>query len=342
LGAGASYSGIQVNCWTCQGNAMVYYASPDCFNLAGLIQAMGSSKFDVVYLNSFFSFSASISIYLGWRVGKLRDARILIAPRGEFSEGALALKSFKKKVFLAGSKLMRLYKDIHWHASTEHEAADILKVFPGVSSKIHVAADLVSIKHDSFSEDDEVNNSDGLQIVFVSRISPMKNLDGLLDILGQVKSKVKLSIFGPIEDEKYWHQCLAMIAVMPDNIRIEYCGALEPDNVSREFSKYHLFAFPTHGENFGHVIFESLRAGTPVLLSDQTPWRQQPDGAVTVVSLKSKAKWVEAIESAASRSADQHKQARSAAIKFAKQYIADSDDTAANIKMFRIVSGLNF
>ena len=29
---------------------------------------------------------------------------------------------------------------------------------------------------------------------------------------------------------------------------------------------------PTLGENFGHVILEALCGGTPVLLSNQTPW----------------------------------------------------------------------
>jgi len=35
---------------------------------------------------------------------------------------------------------------------------------------------------------------------------------------------------------------------------------------------YDAFIFPTLGENFGHVIIESLSAGCPVLCSDQTPW----------------------------------------------------------------------
>jgi glycosyltransferase involved in cell wall biosynthesis len=30
--------------------------------------------------------------------------------------------------------------------------------------------------------------------------------------------------------------------------------------------------FPTLGENFGHVIAESLSASCPVICSDQTPW----------------------------------------------------------------------
>ena len=33
-----------------------------------------------------------------------------------------------------------------------------------------------------------------------------------------------------------------------------------------------LFFFPTRGENFGHVIFEALKAGLPVITSDHTPW----------------------------------------------------------------------
>jgi glycosyltransferase involved in cell wall biosynthesis len=37
--------------------------------------------------------------------------------------------------------------------------------------------------------------------------------------------------------------------------------------------RYHLFVLPTLGENYGHVIYEALSAGDPVLISDQTPWR---------------------------------------------------------------------
>jgi glycosyltransferase involved in cell wall biosynthesis len=41
-----------------------------------------------------------------------------------------------------------------------------------------------------------------------------------------------------------------------------------------------LFLFPTRGESFGHVIHEALRAGLPVLISDQTPWRRLEEQGV--------------------------------------------------------------
>jgi len=37
---------------------------------------------------------------------------------------------------------------------------------------------------------------------------------------------------------------------------------------------------PTTGENFGHTILESFQAGTPVIVSDQTPWRNLEQAGV--------------------------------------------------------------
>jgi glycosyltransferase involved in cell wall biosynthesis len=49
-------------------------------------------------------------------------------------------------------------------------------------------------------------------------------------------------------------------------------GVLEHKEVANVFRAHDLFFFPTHGENYGHVIMESLLAGTPVLISNTTPW----------------------------------------------------------------------
>ena len=55
---------------------------------------------------------------------------------------------------------------------------------------------------------------------------------------------------------------------------INYMGPLNPEDVSFTFSKYHVYLFPSGGENYGYTIVESLLQGIPILLSDKTPWNK--------------------------------------------------------------------
>ena len=112
-----------------------------------------------------------------------------------------------------------------------------------------------------------------ISIIFVSRISRKKNLDYALKILKNIKGDVQFDIFGPKEDISYWNNCEKIIRIMPDNINVQHKGLLNPKDVVDMFSRYHLFFFPTRGEDFGYVILESLMGGCPVILSDQTPWK---------------------------------------------------------------------
>ena len=59
---------------------------------------------------------------------------------------------------------------------------------------------------------------------------------------------------------------------MPSNITVNYKGSIEKDKVQKLFQEYHFMFMPTTGENFGHIIFEALNTGCPVIISDQTPW----------------------------------------------------------------------
>jgi glycosyltransferase involved in cell wall biosynthesis len=54
---------------------------------------------------------------------------------------------------------------------------------------------------------------------------------------------------------------------------VAYRGEIAPETVSGTLTQYHALLFPTHGENFGHVVLEAWRSGCVVILSDQTPWR---------------------------------------------------------------------
>ena len=112
-----------------------------------------------------------------------------------------------------------------------------------------------------------------LRVAFLSRISKKKNLLGALQILHGVRGNVELDIYGPIEDEPYWRMCRERMETLPANVRATYRGAVAAADVPGVLAAHDLFFLPTMEENYGHVIREALAAATPVLISDQTPWR---------------------------------------------------------------------
>jgi glycosyltransferase involved in cell wall biosynthesis len=337
LGAVAPYEGIIVNAWNETQEGRVFYAGPDMFGVLGVERCVEQERFDLLYINSFFSPQSSIWPYL-WSRRAHQHLPILLAPRGEFSLGALSLRRTKKLAYLTLARAFGLYRGVQWHASSTAEQDDILRQFPSASA-IHLAQDPVTVEHgEPVSDHPPSGDDDTLRIIFISRISPMKNLDGLLRILATLSCRARLDIFGPIENQAYWSICETLIEKLPAHVSAAYKGALAPEAVSPTFSTYHIFAFPTLGENFGHVVFESLRAGTPVLLSDRTPWNSTGDGVVTTVPLGDTDGWRSELHRAADRDGQQKVQLRNATRMFAEHYASTSDTFARNLDMFRRVA----
>ena len=328
------YPDIKANEWLNTQSGQIYYATPDIFGSRGLRDAIAGRKIDIIYLNSFFSYSASISIQLDLFWNK-RDIKVLLAPRGEFSSSALGIKKVRKWMFISLARLLGLYENIMWHASTEFEKADILRQFPNATSRILVASDPIGTAPSVESPSYRQKKIGHLRIVFISRISPMKNLDGLINILSDIDASVDLNIFGPIEETSYWNTCQEKISSLPNNIQVSYHGPLPPEMVLLTFSEYDIFVFPTLGENFGHVIFEALRAGTPVITSDRTPWQSDKSDALKVIALENITEWRKAILAAANRNQDEQVAVRTAALNFAEQYVRDFGLDEANLAMFR-------
>ena len=267
LGDVAPYTSITPDVWTKVSGADAIYLSPRRFfnKLKSLISSYSG---DAIYLNSFFSFRFSILPLILWRIYKPGQA-IILGPRGEFSQGALALKSGKKRSFIALGKALGLYKRVLWHASTEHEAADIRRVM-GANAHVRVAIDIAQPGGDVLMPRRVADSP--LRLVFISRISPKKNLLGAIEVLRRVRQPVVFDVYGPAEDESYWVDCQAAAECLPKNVTFNYCGSLHPSAVPATLAQYDLFFLPTLGENFGHVIAEALSAGLPLLISDTTPW----------------------------------------------------------------------
>ncbi|QYA24390.1 glycosyltransferase [Gramella sp. MT6] len=275
LGDINSYNGVKTDKWVKRGQSEIFYLSPQNLTFKYINNIIKKTSHDILYLNSFFDPVFTIKPLLGRKFKLFPNKKLILAPRGEFSPEALKLRTAKKRAWIFIANILGVYKNITFQASSVFEESDIRRISSFGKSEIKIALDLPSKITPKLSSSKKKGFylDETLKLIFLSRISPMKNLDYALKILSNVKRKLVLDIYGPIEDSEYWDECRKIISRHPANIVVSYKGSINPQVVPRTFLKYDLFILPSRGENYGHVIAESLSAGTPVLISNKTPWK---------------------------------------------------------------------
>lgn len=249
--------------------ARVRYVSPRSLGLIKLARALDEITPDIVMTNSVFS-RLSMRVLLLKRLNRLR-APVIVAPEGEFFPGALALKAGRKALFRAMARATGLFRHVTWRATSDEEARQI-QAWAGSSARVVVAPVVTPRLTDSPPPDPPAKRPGELQLVYLSRITPKKNLQFLLDVLADPIGRVHLDIVGPIDDEKYWRACRHAIDRLPDGTTVTYRGEARPDEIDGWIGGAHALVLPTHGENFGLVIHEALAAARPVLIGVDTPW----------------------------------------------------------------------
>jgi glycosyltransferase involved in cell wall biosynthesis len=267
------YKNISTNKWSKFEGANIIYWKTNCRYYINVIKLLREKKFDSIYVNSFFDFKFSIFLVLiiFFRIVKINQ--IIVAPRGELFTNALAFGYRKKILFLKIAKLFNFYNKIVWHSTAQIENETIINFFN--TSNIRLSRVLSNTKNDILNIDDiefKTKKENFLKVIFLSRISKEKNLPYALNLLKKITIPLEFHIYGPVEDAIIWKECMIIMEQMPKNVIVIYKGSIEHKYVKSYFSKYDIFLFPTRLENFGHVISESLSVGTPVLISNNTPW----------------------------------------------------------------------
>lgn len=344
LGDIEPYEGITPDEWTEVGDAKVLYSSPSQRSWRDVLRLVRKTPHDILYLHGFFDAEYTVPLVLARWLGLVAEHPVVIAPRGEFSDGAYRLKKWKKAPFVAFARTARLYDDVVWHASTAHEVADIKRVMGASRLRIHetrnivVAPDLVeavSVTAAARGQDGASENAE-LRVCFLSRISPKKNLDFALRVLAKTRVPARFDIYGPIEASRYWQECQGLIAELPGHIRVNYGGGVEHASVRSTIGGYNVFFLPTKGENFGHVFLEAWSAGVPVLMSDQTPWLDlESRGLGWALPLDRLEMFVAALESAAGWDATERSSIHDRCISFATEMATDQAALEMNRRLFR-------
>ncbi len=286
------YDNVKVNEWTTFEGRALFYVSPENMNSEFILKLIQDTQHDSVYLNSLFSKLFSVGPLKWKQQGKIQS-KIILAPRGMLGDGALAIKTFKKQLFLMYAKTFGLFRQVCWQSTSAQETLEIKK---RISKTVHIVE--VSNLPNTANEIKSVEKKKGeLRLCFISRISEKKNLNFAIDILKEIKNfKITFDIFGPIEDDAYWIACKENEKGLSQNVNFQYKGVLKPTEIGKIVSQYHALFLPTQNENYGHIIVEALQHARPVILSDQTPWRHLQSAYVGFdIALNDKAKFIEAI-----------------------------------------------
>src|SRR5688572_16342967 len=266
------YANVKSDNWnTLEDGTEVFYCSREFLKVNTIEKLLVDEKPDIVYLNSMFSLYFTLVPMWIIRKNKLK-CKVIVAPRGMLSKGALALKPLKKNIFLSVVKTFNLFKDVSFHASTEIEVREIISVF-GNASKVNHAINLSPKTEIVRTPRLKVKNN--VSLVYVGRISSVKNLVQCLATLHKTspQNEFQLNIYGPYDDEAYYEQCKKAIETLPAHVHVTLNGPAPNEDIHKLMQEHHFLFLLSMNENYGHAIVEAFIAGCPVIIGNRTPWR---------------------------------------------------------------------
>jgi glycosyltransferase involved in cell wall biosynthesis len=260
-----------------------------------------------------------------------QNPKKVLAPRGMLGKGALEIKKAKKMTFIKASKFLGLYKNMLWHASTELEEKEIQAVF-GKKAEVKIAQNIATLPKLIPTKVEKQKGA--VNFFFLSRIAQKKNLLGMLKILKNTSGKIRFDIIGPADEADYWLECEKVITESK-HIEINYLGAIPFYNLPEKLSEYHFMLLFTQNENYGHAIIESLANRCPVLISDQTPWRNlQQKNIGWDISIEDEQGFAKAIEEARDMDSEQYNEMAEASRQFVIDEVMDARVIEQNKGLF--------
>jgi glycosyltransferase involved in cell wall biosynthesis len=266
------YESIVPNHWTrLSENHEVMYLSDENVKY-GIIKEMCREASDhIILINGLFSFYFSILplFFTNYYSAK----KVFLSVRGMLHQSALSVKPLKKQVYLAFARGFGLFKKATLLATSQYESEEIKSSLGKVKIRIAPNIPMQPLTGEATLTKDFRDKDGHLRLLFLGRISPEKNPVKVLEALKEIKYPVSITFIGSSIDKNYQNIFETAMYTLPGNIKIEWVRELPHHQLEEVFRKTDVMILPSHGENFGHAIFESFAQATPVIIGNNTPWK---------------------------------------------------------------------
>jgi glycosyltransferase involved in cell wall biosynthesis len=243
-------------------NTSTYYSTNTINGISKLVQLYFKNQHHTFYINGMFIPRLSL-------LPALICKYVIISPRGMLINETFGSKSLFKKIYLFIYKFI-VSKNVIWHATDAAEVLDIKRFF-GERANVKLITNIPV--NPLVILPTRQKQTDSLKLVYYGLIVQKKGLLILIQSLNSLNLPISLDIYGSIKDQSYWEKCLLEISTNHSQASFKYLGHADPSESQSILAKYDAFVLLTKGENFGHSIYESLSVGTPVIITNKTPWK---------------------------------------------------------------------
>jgi glycosyltransferase involved in cell wall biosynthesis len=329
-----AYLDIIPNVWTqLSENHEVMYCSSDKINSKLIKQLVKQNTGNRILINGLFSFYFSFLPLLFAVVYGAKQ--LFVSVRGMLHQSALSVKPFKKQIFLAFARGFGLYKSCILLASNQEESEEIKKVL-GNQVKIKIINNIpLIVKELSIENKRFKSHNNQLRILFLGRISEEKNPNLLLDALKDEILPIKLTFCGAYVNQSYFELFHNKLKNLPINLESHYINELPHHQIQDLFSETDVMVLPSLGENFGHAIFESFAFATPVIIGNNTPWKNIKEQEIGIeINPNSVDELKEAIHFFNDMQIEIYKKWQLSSYNFAKTYIQSNNFEEMYLKLF--------
>lgn len=217
---------------------------------------INASKFNIIHIQSWWNL---ISVPVAWICIK-KDILPVISPRGTLTNFTFTHnRVFVKKWLHSFIGKSLLEKSVLLFSSTREKEEAKKYITPKFDYIIPNLLELPSKRYGNYREEEY------LKVIYLGRIDPAKNIELLLEVFQSIiDTPMHLQIVGA-GDQAYTRELKEKSC---DLSSLEWLGSVDGEEKYKLLAEADVLVLPSHTENFGNVVLESLSQGTPVMVSE--------------------------------------------------------------------------
>ncbi|MCS4185177.1 glycosyltransferase [Salinibacter ruber] len=227
-----------------------------------------AKRFDAAHVHGLFNPVSSLSAH----IGNVKTVPTIMRPFGTLSRYTFSRRSTLKQLYftLLDRPALRRAAAVHFTTEAERDEANRLSI--NVEDR---SAVVPPPWRGEARAPDMKEKADRPTVLYMSRLHPKKNVQGLLRAWVQVvadRPDAQLWVAGD-GDDAYVQQLHDTVAAHGLGDSVSFLGFVSGDEKERVLREAWAFALPSHQENFGVAVLEAVAAGPPVVISGEVQLR---------------------------------------------------------------------